>query len=421
MQINHYDDIGELLTRLQFEDAPCGGALSVFYEGQCVINHAFGAANLRHDWTCDTLSINFSIGKGVMASLIAVLVSQGVLQYEQTIAHYWPQFAQNSKGNIRLIDVLTHRADLFDIGSVIDDVNQMADWQGMLDKVASMAVSAPTAKPDIQYASAYSALVSGWILGGVVTRATGLSLQEALDGYLCAPLGLTGQLYFGVPTDKFDELAVPYRLFYEQSSARQKPTIKPDSEQTKQLLNDLPISADWRVRIDGELSTQSINRLYFDGSKMNLTNYKRALTTDGKTPIDYYAKQYLGVPIPAANGVSSSHALAVLYAMHANDGVWQDKTLIDAQTLAQMRAIYSDGFDAVMPANMQWRAGFHRLFSMYHVPGAYGHMGYNGSVAFCDPNKKLSFAFIHNFDTTMLNDVRQFVLSESLIKFVNGF
>lgn len=420
MQINHYDDIGELLTRLQFEDAPCGGALSVFYEGQCIINHAFGAANARHEWTCDTLSINFSIGKGVMASLIAVLVSQDILQYEQAIAHYWPQFAQNGKAHIRLIDVLTHRADLFDIGSVINDVSQMADWQAMLDKVASMSVSAPTAKPDIQYASAYSALVSGWVLGGVVTRATGLGLQEALDEYLCKPLGLSGQLYFGVPKDKFDKLALPYRLFYERYGTRQKPTIKPDSEQTKQLLNDLPVSADWRALSGGDLTTQSINRLYFDSAKMNLTNYKRALTTDGKTPVDYYDEQYVGVPIPAANGVSSSHALAVLYAMHANDGVWQGKALIDGKTLAQMRTMYSDGFDAVMPANMNWRAGFHRLFSIYRAPNAYGHMGYNGSVAFCDPDRKLAFAFIHNFDTTMLNDVRQFVLSESLIKLIDG-
>ncbi|STZ01559.1 Beta-lactamase [Moraxella lacunata] len=119
--------------------------------------------------------------------------------------------------------------------------------------------------------------------------------------------------------------------------------------------------------------------------------------------------------IPAANGVSTAHALATIYAMHANGGVWQGQTLITPAVLADMRAVRVDGFDAVMPANMRWRSGFHRLFSLQHTPNAYGHMGYNGSVAFCDPDRHLSFAFIHNFDTTMLNDVRQFVLSETAI------
>ena len=61
--------------------------------------------------------------------------------------------------------------------------------------------------------------------------------------------------------------------------------------------------------------------------------------------------------------------------------------------------------------------GFHRLFSLQDVPDGYGHMGYNGSVAFCEPSRRLSFAFIHNFDTTMLNDVRQFALSEMALQY----
>ena len=47
-------------------------------------------------------------------------------------------------------------------------------------------------------------------------------------------------------------------------------------------------------------------------------------------------------------------------------------------------------------------------------------MGYNGSVAWCDPERQLSFAFIHNFDTTMLNDVRQFALTEAVLNLVDS-
>jgi hypothetical protein len=47
-------------------------------------------------------------------------------------------------------------------------------------------------------------------------------------------------------------------------------------------------------------------------------------------------------------------------------------------------------------------------------------MGYNGSVAWCDPTRQLSFAFIHNFDVTMLNDVRQFALTEAVLGLVDA-
>lgn len=184
--------------------------------------------------------------------------------------------------------------------------------------------------------------------------------------------------------------------------------LKPDSQQTQVFFEQLPIGGLW----ESEYNTQAINRLYFDHSQINLFNHKDALFIDRKTAINYHDPKLLATPIPAANGVSSAFALARMYAMHANEGVWEGDTLIDPTVLAKMRQINATGMDGVMPATMHWRAGFHRLFSLQNTPNAYGHMGYNGSVAFCDPDRGLALAFIHNFDTTMLNDVRQFVLTE---------
>ena len=71
------------------------------------------------------------------------------------------------------------------------------------------------------------------------------------------------------------------------------------------------------------LTTAGISRLYFDTSHLNLKNYKSALIPAGKQPIDYYQRQTLQAVIPAANGVASAQALATIYAMLANGGVWQ--------------------------------------------------------------------------------------------------
>lgn len=406
--MNALTTLTDLLPKLAFDDDKAGGALVIFKDGECVLDTAFGQANATDPWTTRTLSVNFSIGKGVMATLIASLVSQGVLDYDKPIAHYWADFAQNGKGQITLMDVLVHRANLFNIRTVTNDLAQVGDWHTMLSAVAAMPITAPSPpkSPDDSYVSAYSALVSGWVLGGVIEQATGRGLQAVLDEYLACPLGVVGELYYGLPSYLYQSIALPERLFFGENN--RKPILKPDSKQTLDFYNNLPIANLW-----GEsLNTQAINKHYFDPSKMNLVNYKDALLVDGKTPINYHAPELIGVPIPAANGVSTAHALAVMYAMHANNGIWQDKQIISKATLDRLRVVRSRGADGVMPADMYWRAGFHRLFSVQSAPCAYGHMGYNGSVAFCDPERALAVAFIHNFDTTMLNDVRQFVVSE---------
>lgn len=404
------DELMALLPRLDFDGEGVGGALTVFKEGKCLINQGFGQANSTQSFTPHTLSVNFSIGKGVLASLIAVLVSKGILDYQRPISHDWQAFGVAGKERITLLDVLTHRAGLYHIGSVMDDNSQVADWQAMVDKVAKMPTKIPYGQDKHDYGSAYSALVSGWVLGGLIEQATGKPLQAVLDEHLAEPLGVKGELFFGLPSEHYKNLALPKRA-WQGDAPRRKPILKPDSDDAKALFNSLPVSHLWQ-QTTAAPTTQSINQQYFDQSLLNLRNYKDALLFDGKTPIDYHSRQNISVPIPAANGVSSSHALARLYAMHANNGIWQGQTMIDSATLKAMKTIFVTKPDAVMPAQMDWRAGFHRLFTLQSAPNAYGHMGYNGSVAFCDPDRQLSLAFIHNFDTTMLNDVRQFLISE---------
>ena len=58
----------------------------------------------------------FSAGKSVAAILIAIMVDQGHLQYDEPIASYWPAFAQNGKERIRLRDLMRHESGLAIIG-----------------------------------------------------------------------------------------------------------------------------------------------------------------------------------------------------------------------------------------------------------------------------------------------------------------
>lgn len=445
----------QLLTDLQLDDAPAGGALVVYQAGQCIAQASVGLARADLSWSPDTLSLNFSTGKGVLATLVHVLVSEHMLDYDRAIADYWPAFAANGKDQITLRSVMSHQANLFSIQSIDVDNDTVLDWQLMLEKVAAMPVTAP--EDCALYESAYSALVYGWVLGGVIEAVTDMRLADALRHYLTEPLGIADSCYFGVPNDKVDEVAhlVKYFQTAEQESNQQqsqarlrrsKPVLRADSENTLRIYSNLPSYACWqKTAVTNEanittakgdeyntadgmtiLDTENINRLYFNNSQLNLNNYKSALVLANKQPIDYYDTRTLQAIIPAANGVASARALATIYAMLANGGRWQGKILIDDATFKQLSTPQTTGMDAVMPSKMNWRLGYHRRFSICQSEASdmsaqgFGHMGYNGSVAWCDPARQLSFAFIHNFDVTMLNDVRQFALTEAVLSLIDA-
>ena len=446
----------QLLIELQLDAAPAGGALVVFHKGKCIVQASVGLARDDLAWSADTLSLNFSTGKGILATLVHVLVSQQMLDYDMPIAHYWPAFAAQGKEQITLRNVLSHQANLFSIQSIDADNETVLDWNVMLEKIAAMPITVP--EEAVLYDSAYSALVYGWILGGVIEAVTDRSLAEALRYYLTEPLGIADSCYFGVPDSKVNKVAHLVKYFEviaqegdldmnqqpaQTHSRRSKPVLRADSENIRHTYARLPSYACWQEKagndrkMEGEiasLDTAQINRLYFNNSQLNIKNYKSALVLANKQPIDYYHQQTLQAIIPAANGVASAQALATIYAMLANGGVWQGQTLIDEATFKQLSTPQVTGMDAVMPAHMAWRLGYHRRFSICQSKGldknandaaditeqSFGHMGYNGSVAWCDPARQLSFAFIHNFDVTMLNDIRQFALTEAVLSLVDA-
>lgn len=431
----------QLLEDLQLEDAPAGGSLVVYQAGTCIAQASVGMAQRDTAWQGDTLALNFSTGKGVLATLAHVLVSQKLLDYDQPIAKYWSAFASENKQSITLRAVMSHQADLFAINTIDADNETLLDWQKMVAKVATMSIT----KPDNyeSFVSAYSALVYGWVLGALIETVTQMSLAEALRHYLTEPLGIAESCYFGVPAQKVSQVAKLVKDFdtaNQESAAlgsrRHKPVLKAESATTLATYKQLSGYECWQQlatsnqssSVESNLSAVQINRLYFDHSAINANNYRAALVPASRQPIDYHNEQALQAIIPAANAVASAQALATIYAMLANGGIWQDKTLIDKDTFIQLSTPQVQGMDAVMPAAMNWRLGYHKLFSVCNPQSndlsktteqGFGHMGYNGSVAWCEPTRKLSFAFVHNFDVTMLNDIRQFALTEAVLSWVD--
>jgi len=382
-------DLASQFSRLQDARSQQGGAaLVVYFQGQKVVDIFTGKKSQEEDWQSDTLAMCYSTGKGILATLAHILVSEGILEYDQPIAHYWPEFAQNGKANITLRHVLSHQSGLFDIRNMIDAATEMLDWSHMLDVVA-----AATPRFAAGQSFAYQPLTYGWILGGVIEKAAKQPLSWLMQRYLVQPLELDGA-YFGTPASELDRVA---RLLVKpKASISTKPQTKKNNQPRKASLSERLL----------ELSGQ------------NPQDFQDAMIPKGMRHFSFYSDEGLQAVIPAANGVFTADSLAKVYAMLANQGQWQGQQFIRPEVFKQLSTVQSKARDRVMPIPMHWRLGYHRILTMgKRAPHGFGHVGFNGSGAWCDFDRELSFAYIHNFNvTSATGDYRLWGLSQETLR-----
>ena len=383
-------DLATQFSRLQDARAEQGGAaLAVYFQGQKVVDIYTGKKSLTESWSKDTLSVCYSTGKGVLATLAHILVSEGFLEYDLPIAHYWPKFAQNHKQTITLRHILSHQSGLYDIRNLIDDAREMLDWSHMLE-----VFEQATPRFAVNQANAYQALTFGWLVGGVLEKATGQSLAELMQIYLVEPLQLEGA-YFGVPRSELPRVA---RLIPKSKKVEDHQQItQPKATKTHQ-----PSLADKLVTWTGQ----------------NPQDFQDAMIPKGMKNFSFFSDEGLQAVIPAANGVFTANSLSKMYAMLANGGRWNDKILIKPEVFQQLSQIQSHARDKVMPIPMNWRLGYHRVLTMgKRAKNGFGHIGYNGSGAWCDPDRNLSFAYTHNFKIgSITGDYRLWGLTQETLR-----
>jgi len=66
--------------------------LCVYVDGKVVVD-VFGTSSEEGVYNADSLTTVWSTGKMLGAILIATLVDQGLLSYDDKVSKYWPEFA----------------------------------------------------------------------------------------------------------------------------------------------------------------------------------------------------------------------------------------------------------------------------------------------------------------------------------------
>jgi CubicO group peptidase (beta-lactamase class C family) len=353
-----------------------GAAVCVYHRGKCVVDLWGGVRDeAGSPWQSDTMAPSFSTTKGVASTLVHIMADRGLLDYDEKVAHYWPEFAQAGKHDITLRHVLSHQSGLYHIRQMIDDAERMLDWEYMIHAIER---AAPIHRPGAR--TGYHGLTYGFLVGEILQRVTERRFSDLVREELAEPLGLDG-MYIGAPQEALDraaELIWPERLTRLRGAA--------GSWQG------------WMADAGHDASIWLGTQLRRAGVEFDFTSLLDALAPRGISNFDFGAEDTLRASIPAANGLFTARSLARMYAVLAGGGELDGVRLLSSRTLAEAtQRQNAPAKKAVLPFDMRWRLGYHGVFTTAGFPSqAFGHFGFGGSGGWADPSRELAVALIVN-------------------------
>lgn len=256
-----------------FDQGDLGAGCVLYVGGRAVVDLWGGVADKATGrvWDRDTLTLVFSVTKGVSAICAHMLVERGDLDLDAHVTTYWPEFGAQGKEATTVRDVLSHRTGL----PVVDGPVSLADLADPAGMAARMAAQAPLFEPGKEHV--YQALTFSWNFGEIVRRITGQTLATFVARELAAPLGL--DLYIGLPPELEARVS----------------TLEPPNAPPELVALVLPEgSVPWRaITLNGLLSvTMAGSGLGFNSAEVHQ------------------------LQLPAANGITNARSLASLRSHH---------------------------------------------------------------------------------------------------------
>jgi CubicO group peptidase (beta-lactamase class C family) len=343
-----------------------GGQLVVRRHGILVADEAVGVARgLRPEegeaqlpYTQETRGGVFSAGKPTVALAVALLEDRGLVDVARTVASYWPEFAQNGKGDITVLDILTHRSGLF-AREIDRDWRSHGDWTGITKRLAEVRPTFPRGT------LAYQPLGFGWILGELVRRIAGERVERFVAEEVLAPARIDG-LRLGARADELETLARSYWV-----------DTKPP-------------------RIGGEA----------------LVDFEEMQNS----------VEVLTAVLPGAGTIGTARELASFYAWLLEGTPTASGRLISEQTLARYVTPSTRGLDRTLGFPMVLGRGFNfgwfwpHPYGWWRTSACFGHAGNLSTLAWCDPTNGCAIAIVTNGNRALGKMVKRFAPIGSAIR-----
>lgn len=339
----------------------------------CVMRRGEPLIDIRAGWTDrhrtqeveeDTLFAVFSSGKAAAALVIAWLVEEDRIGYDQLVDTIWPEFAQAGKSGLTIGQIMSHQAGLSGITNPEWSAKDWFDW----DKtIAQLEQQDPIFEPGS--ASGYHPVTYGFLAGEIARRADKQqrSLGRILREDLCQP----GQsdVWIGLPPSEHGRCA-----------DMQKPKALPD-------MGEITEATRW------------------------------AFLKPWSSPGGMGAAAWREAELAGSNCHATARGLAAL--MQAGvDGRISDIPIFSEDTQTAFAKSRITGPNLVLPFDLDFAAGVMRNAPNYfYGPNAdtLGHSGWGGSCVFADPVSGLHGAYVMNRQrNSLLGDVRPRALINSV-------
>jgi len=346
-----------ILDELTGSGQETGIQVAAYHDGALAVDAWSGLADTGDDTRDDsgdgravdaqTLIHAWSAAKGIAGALVAVLVDQGLLDYDAPVGSYWPEYANRGKEHTTLGHVLTHSAGVPQLRPDLTpeelfDVPATAAW---------LAEQEPLWEPGT--ASGYHGWTYGVLLAEILRRATGRTCDQLLHDELAAPLGIADSVLFRVPDRLLPGLATCYDGGW------------------KNRLRVLPRDSPFRI-----MAPRAVLPV---AELANRADYRR-------------------IALPAC-GTMTARAAARIYALFACGGEIDGVRLVSEATVREAIAPRVVGVDRILGFPMTKGYGF-----MIGGPGptarsldaGFGTDGSGGNTGCADQPRRFSFALVKN-------------------------
>jgi CubicO group peptidase (beta-lactamase class C family) len=369
-----FEPLARLFEAILREPPHGGAALTLYEHGRPVFDMWGGVRNNEGDaWEEHTPAVSWSTGKPVVATALHILKDRGQVRYDDPVARYWPEFAQNGKSAITVRQALSHAAGLYAVRSIVDHVDVLLDW----DETVRALERAPAAHAPGRF-HAYHAITYGHLIGELVRRVSGKPVSQFIIDEIAEPLGLR-DFFLGAP----DQAIARAARNINRAPARATGESKEHSRE--------------RNRAKAARMKLIARGLNLVGIPLSPARMHKAFVPRGVEAWDFSSAKVLKACIPATNGLFTARDLARFYAMLGAGGSLDGVRLLSQQTVKEATKVHAYGPDGVLVAPMQWRLGFHAVFhKLGIVRGGFGHSGYNGSGAWASPHHAASFGYVVN-------------------------
>lgn len=335
------------------ERGEVGAAVAVYLDGEPVVD-LWGGATIRGGerngpWERDTLVCMFSLNKTPVVLCAHRLADQGLLDYEERVAHYWPEFAQSGKEEVTVRQLIGGLAALVYPDEVPD--GKALEWDAMIDGLARTAPAWPVGTHGAYHGSTY-----GHLVGELVRRVSGRMPDDYFRTEIAEPLGI--DFWFSTPPTERHRLS--------------------------EVLNN-PAS------LAGQLAEGMKDRINRAWGRILPFPDVVGVANDPR-----YGHEVM----PSAFGRGNARAMGKLYAALSLGGTLDGHTIVSSETLTEATTLHWEGVDPVTDREHRYAMGFF-LNTPGHVPmgpnpNAFGHPGATSALGFADPERRLAFCHCSN-------------------------